>query len=59
MSEYSVTIEISGTDKNSVESFLNTVHKQVDEGRRRYGVDLDVERVEQQDDEGGFEKANE
>ena len=57
--EYSVCLRISGEASNHVESFLNDVRKRADEGRRRYGVDLDIERIELQEEESGFQKANE
>ena len=58
-SGYAVTIQIRGEAKNHVESFLNDLHKQVDEGRTRYGVSLDIERIELQEEDSGFSKANE
>lgn len=56
--DYSVVIRVSGNASNHVESFLNDVRKRADEGRRRYGVDLDIERIELQEETDGFKQAN-
>lgn len=57
--DYSVVLRVSGEASNHVESFLNDVRKRADEGRRRYGVDLDIERIELSAEDSGFSKANE
>ena len=52
---YSQTIRISATEKNTVEQFINNIKKQSDEGRVRYGVQINVERVTVREGEVTFE----
>lgn len=48
--EYSQLIRITAGDKNTVERFINTLHKRSDRGRREFGVDIGVERVQEDSD---------
>lgn len=58
--EYSQTIKISSSDgKNVVESVINDIRKQVDKGKVEFGLDIEVERVEEQNQSAEFQKANE
>ena len=53
-------LRISGDAPNHVESFIHEVRKSAAEGQR-YGVNLDVEKVElpEENDDAEFEKASE
>ena len=43
-------IKISSNDgKNVVESFLNDIRKKADKGKVEFGVDIDVERIDESD----------
>jgi len=48
--EYSVCLRISGPASNNVESFIHEIIKRSDEGHR-FGVDLDVERIDDPSEE--------
>ena len=43
-------LKISSSDgKNVVESFLNDIRKKADKGQVEFGVDIDVERIDESD----------
>ncbi|WP_049915282.1 hypothetical protein [Natrialba taiwanensis] len=56
--EYETYLKISGEASNHVEAFYHEIVKQSKDGQR-FGVNIDVERVELQEDADGFSKANE
>ena len=59
MSDYSICLRISGEASNHVESLFHELVKQADDGHR-YGVNLEVERIEDPETETSeFQKANE
>lgn len=54
--EYAQYVKISSTDgKNVVESVLNDLQKQADKGRVEFGVDIQVERVDEPAEIDGFD----
>ena len=55
MSEHTRIIAVSSEHENSVENFIHEIRKQADEAHR-FGVEINVERVELQEAEiDGFE----
>lgn len=49
MTEYNQYIKISSADgKNKVESFLNDIQKRADKAKVEFGVDIQVERINQE-----------
>jgi len=56
--DYEQYIKISGEASNHVESFIHEIIKQSKDGRR-FGVDLEVERIDLPEETDGFKQANE
>jgi hypothetical protein len=51
MSEYRQAVVIKSTDgKNPVEKTIHELEKQADKGRVEFGVDIEIERIELEDD---------
>ena len=57
---YRKTVEIEGPHENAVESFLNTIRKTADDGKR-YGVEIQIAVIDspKSDQKATFESANE
>lgn len=56
--EYETYLKISGEASMQVESFIHEIRKNAADGQR-FGVNIDVERIELQEDTDGFQQANE
>lgn len=54
--KYETYLKISGEASMQVESFVHEIRKNAADGQR-FGVNLDVERVELDDQEAEFERA--
>ena len=54
---YKRTIEIEGPNENAIESFIHEIKKQADDGSR-YGVDIEIRRVDQAESDQEVEFSN-